>query len=332
MSEMRWDPLRREWVVTATHRENRDFMPPEDYCPLCPTEAGGFPTEVPAEDYNIVVFENKFPSFQSQPPEPVVEDGELLKTKQAKGICEVILYSPEHNGTLTDKSVDKIRQLVRVWKDRYQQLGKKDYIDYVFIFENKGKEVGVTLSHPHGQIYAYPFVPPVPQRELDSSREYLQRTGNCLFCQVLQKELEDGSRLVAENDKFVAFVPYYSRHTYGIHVYARQHRPSLAQLTELEERKLAELLKVVMLKYDNLFGFPFPYVMVMHQQPTGQQVNAEDYSHFHIEFYPPYRTKDKLKHCLAGSESGAGVFVNGSHPEAKAQELRETEPEDINQV
>lgn len=330
MSEMRWDPLRREWVVTATHREDRDFMPPEDYCPLCPTEEGGFPTEVPAEDYNIVVFENKFPSFQSQPPEPVVEDGELFRAEKSKGICEVVLYSPQHDGTLTEKSVSKIEQLVRVWKDRYKELGKKDYIDCVFIFENKGEEVGVTLNHPHGQIYAYPFVPPIMQRELASSRKHWQETGNCLFCDVLNKELEVGERLVAQNEHFVAFVPYYSRHTYGVHVYARQHKPSLAQLNSEEERSLAELLKVVLLKYDNLFGFSMPYIMAMHQQLTNDQEDG-DYSHFHIEFYPPYRMEDKLKY-MAGSELGAGVIVNDTLPEDKAQELRESEPEGVDDL
>jgi len=331
MSEMRWDPLRREWVVTATHREDRDFMPPEDYCPLCPTEAGGFPTEVPADDYNIVVFENKFPSFQSDPPQPVVDDGPLFKTKPAQGICEVVLYSPRHHGTLTEKSIDKIQQLVRVWKDRYQQLGAKDYIDYVFIFENKGKEVGVTLNHPHGQIYAYPFVPPIIEQELNSSQQHYQQTGRCLFCDTLKKELEAGERIVADNDQFVALVPYYSRHTYGLHLYARQHTPSLAHFSPEQERQLAELLKLVLLKYDNLFGFSMPYIMAMHQQPTRAQEDSDAHSHFHLEFYPPYRTEDKLKY-LAGSESGAGVFINDSLPEDKAEELRETEPQSLDQL
>jgi UDPglucose--hexose-1-phosphate uridylyltransferase len=183
----------------------------------------------------------------------------------------------------------------------------------------------VTLDHPHGQIYAYPFVPPIVERELESSKENLEDEGKCLFCEVLEKEKEDGRRIVLENDSFTAFVPFFARYTYEVHVYADEHVPSLAEFGEKEERDLGRILKRLLGKYDGLFGFEFPYVMAIHQQPTDG--SGEEYSHFHIEFYPPYRTKSKLKY-LAGSEIGAGTYINNALAEEKAEELREVGMED----
>ena len=323
MSELRWHPLLEEWVITAAHRQERTFFPPDDYCPLCPTKEGGFPTEIPAEDYELATFENKFPSLRRQPPEPAVEETDLYKVKPAAGVCEVVLYSPEHVGTLTDKCEEEIERLVHVWTDRYIELGRLDYVDYVFIFENKGKEIGVTLTHPHGQIYAYPFVPPVIERELASSRKHKRKTGRCLLCDILAEELADGRRLVVQNKHFVAFVPFYARYPYEVHIQPKLHRRCLTEFSDAEKRALANVLKTVLLKYDNLWGFSLPYMMVLHQKPTDGREHG--YYHFHIEFYPPYRTKEKLKY-LAGSESGAGVFINDTLAEEKAEELREAEP------
>lgn len=323
MSELRWHPLLEQWVITATHRQDRTFFPPDDYCPLCPTREGGFPTEVPSEDYELVAFENKFPSLRRCPPEPAVEGSNLYKVRPAAGVCEVLLYGPEHDGTLTDKSVDQIERLVHVWTDRYVELGALDFVDYVFIFENKGKEIGVTLNHPHGQIYAYPFIPPIVDRELSACRKHEQATGNCLLCDIIAEEMSDGRRLVTQNDDFVAFIPFYARYPYEVHILPRRHCLCLPDFTDSERRSLAEILKIVLLKYDNLWGFSLPFMMVLHQKPTDGE--AHDYYHFHIEFYPPYRTREKLK-FLAGSESGAGVFINDTLAEEKAKELRETEP------
>ena len=323
MSELRWHPLLEEWVITAAHRQERTFFPPDDYCPLCPTKEGGFPTEIPAEDYELATFENKFPSLRRQPPEPAVEETDLYKVKPAAGVCEVVLYSPEHVGTLTDKCEEEIERLVHVWTDRYIELGRLDYVDYVFIFENKGKEIGVTLTHPHGQIYAYPFVPPVIERELASSRKHKRKTGRCLLCDILAEELAAGRRLVVQNKHFVAFVPFYARYPYEVHIQPKLHRRCLTEFSDAEKRALANVLKTVLLKYDNLWGFSLPYMMVLHQKPTDGREHG--YYHFHIEFYPPYRTKEKLKY-LAGSESGAGVFINDTLAEEKAEELREAEP------
>ena len=323
MSELRWHPLLQQWVITATHRQERTFFPADDYCPLCPTKNGGFPTEVPAEDYELVTFENKFPSLQRKPPQPAVKGSDLYKVRPASGVCEVVLYSPRHGGTLTDASEEEIERLIYVWTDRYLELGALDYVDYVFIFENKGKEIGVTLTHPHGQIYAYPFIPPVIEREIVSSREHQQKTSRCLLCDILAEEMRDGRRIVAGNEHFAAFVPFYARYPYEVHIMPREHRLSLPEFSESEKKALAGMLKTILAKYDNLWGFSLPYMMVIHQKPTDGR--EHDYYHFHIEFYPPYRTQEKLKY-LAGSESGAGVFINDTLAEEKASELRETEP------
>ncbi len=319
VSELRWNPVLEEWVVTATHRQERTFFPPPGYCPLCPTKPGSFPTEVPAPDYEFAVFENKFPSFRREPPTPAVKGSDLYKVKPAYGICEVVLYSAQHEGTLTDRSVEEIRKLIEVWADRYQELGSQPEIAYVFIFENKGDVIGVTLPHPHGQIYAFSYIPPRIQKELDSSQRHMAATGRCLFCDILAEEERDGRRLVLAGEHFQAFVPFFARWPYETHIYARGHKQSLLDFDDAERWDLAQVLKGLLAKFDALWGFSLPYIMVMHQQPTDG--GTYDHYHFHIEFYPPYRTKDKLKY-LAGCESGAGTFINDTLAEEKAAELR----------
>ena len=319
MSELRWNPLLGEWVATATHRQARTFLPPADFCPLCPTKPGGFPTEIPEETYDIVVFENRFPSLKPDPPEPAVEATELYSVRPGRGICEVIVYTPHHSSTLADEPVEQVYKLVQVWTDRFRELGALDFVRYVFAFENKGEAIGVTLHHPHGQIYAYPFVPPRVERELEQSRAHHAETGRCLLCDIVAGERRDGRRVVAENDSFVAYVPFFARYPYEVHVASRRHLQALTDLDAGEQRDLAGLLKSVLVAYDKLFDLSFPYMMVLHQRPT----DGGDYGyyHFHVEFYPPLRTATKLKY-LAGSESGAGMFINDTLAEEKAAELR----------
>jgi UDPglucose--hexose-1-phosphate uridylyltransferase len=321
LNQLRWDPTLEEWVAYATHRQDRTFLPPAEYCPLCPTKPGGFPTEVPRESYDIVVFENKFPSFSPDASEPGEAGTGLTPTAPGRGVCEVVLYSDDHDATLASLSERRIRNLIEVWADRYRELGVLDFVDYVFIFENKGEAIGVTLHHPHGQIYAYPFVPPRPRRELESAREYRRARGGCLHCDLLSEEVTDGRRLVQKGEHFAAFVPFYARFPYEVHLYARRCAPSIADLDREERRDLARVLKRVLAGYDALFGFSLPYMMVMHQAPTDGE-GHEGVAHFHIEFYPVNRTAEKLKY-LAGSETGAGVFVVDDLPEATATRLRE---------
>ena len=322
MSELRWNPLLSEWVITATHRQDRTFLPPAEYCPLDPTKPGGFPTEVPRESYDIVVFENRFPSFTPGAPEPEEVGSPLTPTAPGRGICEVVLYSEDHYATLAGMSEGRIRNLVEVWADRYRELGSVDFVEYVFIFENKGEAIGVTLHHPHGQIYAYPFIPPRPKKELEAATEYRSENEHrCLHCDLLSQEHEDGRRLVTKGDHFTAFVPLYAHFPYEAHVYARRCAPSIADLSAEDRRDLARVLKRLLVGYDRLFGFSLPYMMVMHQAPT-DGADYEGVAHFHIEFYPPNRTADKLKY-LAGSETGAGAYVMDALPEQTAGRLRE---------
>jgi UDPglucose--hexose-1-phosphate uridylyltransferase len=319
VSELRWNPLLGEWVATATHRQERTFMPPADFCPLCPTKPGGFPTEVPESDYDLVVFENRFPSLRPDPPVPAVEGTELYPVRPGQGVCEVVLYTPHHSSTLAEEPVEQIYKLVRVWTDRFIELGALPFVDYVFEFENKGEAIGVTLHHPHGQIYAYPFVPPRVQIELDQSSAHRNKTGRCLLCDIVAEERRDTRRVVAENASFVAYIPFFARYPYEVHITSLRHLQALTDMSDAEQQCLAEMLKTVMVAYDKLFNLSFPYMMVLHQRPTDGRVY--DYYHFHIEFYPPLRTATKLKY-LAGSETGAGMFINDTLAEEKAAELR----------
>jgi UDPglucose--hexose-1-phosphate uridylyltransferase len=321
MNQLRWDPTLREWVTYATHRQDRTFLPPAEYCPLCPTEPGGFPTEVPRESYDIVVFENKFPSYIPDAPAPDEPGTALMPTAPGRGVTEVVVYSDEHEETLAGLPEERICNLVEVWADRFEELGSRDYVDYVFIFENKGEAIGVTLHHPHGQIYGYPFVPPRPRKELKAARDHHAEHGTCLHCDLLAEEHADGRRVIRKGDLFTAFVPFYAHYPYEVHVYARRCVPSIAGLNEDERRELAHTLKRLLTGYDAHFGFSLPYMMAMHQAPTDGE-DHEGVAHFHIEFYPPNRTAEKLKY-LAGSEVGAGAFIVDALPETTAAALRD---------
>lgn len=319
MSELRYNPLLGEWLATATHRQDRTFLPPVDFCPLCPTKPGSFPTEVPEPDYDIVAFENRFPSLKREPEEPAIAADGIYRVEPSLGICEVVLYSPDHNTSLAREPVEKIHKLVRVWRHRFEELERRSFVNYIFIFENKGEAVGVTLHHPHGQIYAYPFVPPVVAREIRQSRNYHDETGRCLMCDIIEKEMAFEKRLVAKNKSFSAYIPFFARYPFEVHIASRRHLQAFSDLSVIEERHLAEILKQVLAGFDRLFDRSFPYIMAIHQRPSDGK--NYDHYHFHIEFYPPMRTGDKLKY-LAGSEAGAGMFINDTLPELKAAELR----------
>jgi UDPglucose--hexose-1-phosphate uridylyltransferase len=319
MSELRWNPLYGEWTVTATHRQDRTFFPPPGYCPLCPTQPGGFPTEIAEPTYDIVVFQNKFPSFQPNPPVPAVEETELYPVDLAQGVCEVVVYTPEHNSSLAQQPTTQIYKLLQVWQDRFRDLDKLDFVKYIFIFENKGEAVGVTLPHPHGQIYAYPFIPPRLENKVKRCREHTARTGQNLIASILEEEKKDGRRIVVENDSFTALIPFFARYPYELHIYPNRHAQAIADFSLKELKDLASILKKVLGGFDKLFNVSFPYIMSMFNRPSDGE--NYDFFDFHLEFYPPMRTATKLK-FLAGSEAGAGLFINDTLPEEKAAELR----------
>jgi UDPglucose--hexose-1-phosphate uridylyltransferase len=318
-NHLRWHPLRGEWVAYASHRQNRTFLPPPEYNPLAPMIDSSIPTELPCGAYDVAVFENLFPTLvrtASEPPDAIVE------TRAGRGSCEVVVFTQDPAGSLGTLPLWHVRLVIDVWADRYRELGAREDVHYVFEFENRGVEVGVTLSHPHGQIYAYPFVPPVAARELMLQREHLRAHGRGLLEGHLAAELADGRRVLYRSDLAVAVLPVCARYSYEVWVAPLRPAASLAELSEDERLELARALKTVLLKYDRLWAKPFPYVMVLHQAPTDGAPHPE--AHVHIEFYPAYRMPARLKY-LAGSELGAGVFTADTLPEEKARELQAVE-------
>jgi UDPglucose--hexose-1-phosphate uridylyltransferase len=320
VTERRYDPVTGEWRMFAGHRQARTFLPPDEFCPLCPTRDGHPPTEIPLPAFDVVVFENRFPALVRQPPEPAVSGSTIYPVAPSAGANEVVVYSDDHHLGLAQMDAPRIARIVEVWADRYAALGGREEVAYVFIFENRGVAVGVTLHHPHGQIYAYPEIPPRARRELDVALAHIAAHGTCVFCDVVAKERADAVRVVSQNRSFLAFVPFAARFPYEVHVTSLRHAASILDLTDPERLALAEVLREVIGGYDRLFGFPLPYVMSMHQAPTDDGEH-QHVSHFHIEFTPLHRTAEKLKY-LAGSELGAGAFINDTAPEDTAASLR----------
>jgi UDPglucose--hexose-1-phosphate uridylyltransferase len=316
VTERRLDPLTDEWRTFATHRQDRTFLPTVEHCPLCPTVAGRPPTEVPVPAFEVAVFDNRFPSFSATPPAPSLESTDLYSVAPAMGASEVVVFSDQHDKTFGDLDPERARLVIDVWAERYAELGARPEVDYVFMFENRGEAIGVTLSHPHGQIYGYPEVPPAARRELEAAR----RAGRCLSCAVVEVEQTDRLRLVATNASFVAHVPFAPRFPYEVHVVSREHRASLVDLDDDERDDLAAILALAARGYDRLWDSALPYVMSMHQRPT-DGVDWDDVSHLHVEFTPIHRGPTKLKY-LAGSEIGAGSFINDISPEVSAAALR----------
>jgi len=318
-SHMRWHPLRSEWVAYAGHRQARTFLPPAEHNPLAPSNDPDRPSELPVGDYDVAVFDNLFPTFSenatAQPPE-------IVETRPAKGACEVVVFTQDPSQSLGRLPLSQIELIFEVWADRYVDLGRRDDVRYVMPFENRGVEVGVTLHHPHGQIYAYPFVPPIPAVELEAQRAYRQAHGCGLLERLMADEVADGRRILYLSEQAIAVVPVCARYAYEVWIAPRRPATSVADLTSHERCEMARALKTILLKFDRLWGQAFPYVMVVHQAPTDGHDHPE--AHLYMAFYPPYRMRGRLKY-LAGSELGAGAFTADTLPEAKAAELRAVE-------
>ncbi|HEY8377026.1 MAG TPA: galactose-1-phosphate uridylyltransferase [Nannocystis sp.] len=318
-SHLRWHPLRGEWVVYATHRQTRTFLPPAEFDPLRPTTDPAHPTEVPAGPWEVAVFDNLFPALGGGPGEPPEL---LVATAPGRGACEVVVFTQRSEGSLGALPLGQIELILEVWADRTRELGARDDVAYVFPFENRGVEVGVTLHHPHGQIYAYPFIPPIPARELAQQRAYYDAHGSGLVVDLLAAELKTGERIVYRGERAAAWIPAWARYAYEVWIAPIRACPSLLQVDAETRADLARALKTVLLKYDGLWQRPFPYVMACHQAPCdgGEYPGAQ----LRFEFYPPYRMPGRLKY-LAGTEIGAGVYTAETLPEDKAAELRAVE-------
>ncbi len=313
---LRWHPLRGEWVVYAGHRQHRTFLPPPEWNPLAPTSHGAPPTELPAGPWEVAVFENRFPtlaaSARDAPPG-------IVPSQPALGACEVVVYSQDPRKPLGALPLGHVALVLEVWADRTRALGSRDDVQYVMPFENRGEEVGVTLHHPHGQIYAYPFVPPLPARELSLQLAHYESAGSGLLATHIAAEQRDAVRMVFDGALAVAFVPAFARYAYEVWVAPVRPVPELGALTADERLDLARALKSTLVRLDGVFGRAMPYVLVVHQAPVDGRAHPE--AHVHVEIYPALRMRNRLKY-LAGCELGAGTFTADTLPEEKAAELR----------
>jgi UDPglucose--hexose-1-phosphate uridylyltransferase len=323
-SEARFDWLLNEWVIVASHRQDRTFQPLESQCPLCPSTTG-HRTEIPAPDYEVVVFENRFPAFTSQPTgtpatlaQPSSRDG-LLCERPAAGRCEVVCFTPRHQASFADLSAAQAATVMAAWVDRSADLARHPDVTQVYCFENRGAEIGVTLSHPHGQIYALPYVTPRTARMLQSCASYTRETGRNLFDDLLAAELAGSARIVLTGTHWVALVPHAARWPYEVHVYPRHRVPDLPALSDAARAEFCELYLDLLRRFDRLFGQPAPYISAWHQAPV--RGDRSDFA-LHLELFTVRRAPGKLKY-LAGSESGMGAFANDVAPETAASRLRE---------
>ncbi|MBC7437769.1 MAG: galactose-1-phosphate uridylyltransferase, partial [Bdellovibrionales bacterium] len=284
-----------------------------------PARDPAFPTEVPHGAWDMAVFENRFPSLGG----PVAVLPELIvPTAQANGPCEVVVFTQDAGASLGTLPLDHIALLFEVLADRTSRLGAAAAIQYVLPFENRGVECGVTLHHPHGQIYAYPLVPPVPARMQQLAGEHYARHARGLLVQHIEAERKDAVRMLYEGEHAVAFVPVCARYPYEVWVAPIRPAANFAGLTDAERADLARALKTVLRKYDLLWDRPFPYLMAWYQAPTDGLDHPE--SHLHAQLWPPHRTRERLK-FLAGTELGAGFFAMDVLPEDKARELQQVE-------
>jgi UDPglucose--hexose-1-phosphate uridylyltransferase len=314
-SEMRFDPILDEWVAIAAHRQTRTHLPPSDECPLCPSTPERS-TEIPASEYDVVVFENRFPSFSHRTgtPGPDVLPG-LVPTRPGTGRCEVVCFTSDHNASFASLSEGRVRTVLEAWADRTAELSTRDDVELIFPFENRGEEIGVTLSHPHGQIYAYPFVPPRTRRMLESARSF----SGPLFSAVLAAERAAVTRIVASNEHWTAFVPAVARWPFEIHLYPHRQVPDIPALSGEERDAFAPLYLEVLRRLDGMFGVRMPYIAAWYQAPVRVD---RDLAYLHLQVFSTRRAPGKLKY-LAGSESAMGVFVNDVRPEQAASMLRE---------
>ena len=312
---MRWHPLRGEWVMYAAHRMGRTFLPPPEYDPLAPGDDPLHPTELPVGPWEVAVFDNRFPSLH-----PAAGDApaSIVPTAPAHGHCEVIVFGQDPVLALGAMPLSRIELVLQVWADRCSRLAARPGTAYVLPFENRGAEVGVTLHHPHGQIYAYPVLPPVPARMAAVAAAHVQRHGCGPLAAMIERELADGARLLYRGEAAVAFVPACARYPYEVWVAPIEPVVDFAGLDDAQRADLARALKTVLRKYERLWDRPFPYLMAWYPAPVGA---PQPGWHLHAELWPPYRTRDRLKY-LAGTELGAGFYAMDALPEEKALELQ----------
>ena len=315
---LRQDPLTGEWISIAAARQNRAFLPPAEHDPLAPSTPGNL-TEIP-DNYDVAVFENKSPSFgPGLPPpgadlDPGLDTIGLGRSLPGYGRCEVVCFGPQHTGSWADFSVSRARTVVEAWADRTAALSRVPGVRQVFVFENRGREIGVTLHHPHGQVYAYPYVTPRTKSLLASVASY----GPGLMGDILDFEAKSERVLIA-GEHFTVFVPFAARWPIEVHMLAHRHVPDLAATTDAERAEIAVLYRRVLRALDRLYDTPTPYIAGWHQAPVHA---GRDSVRLMLQVTSPRRAADKLK-FTAGSETIMGAFIGDIVPEVAAARLRE---------
>ena len=317
-SQLRYDPLVDEWVAVAAHRQTRTFLPPSDACPLCPSTPS-FASEIPAPDYDVVVFENQFPSFSDRiKPDEINSLTDMVPVRPGIGRCEVVCFTSDHNSSFGSLSPSRVRTVVDALADRTAEMSAITGVAQVFPFENRGVEIGVTLHHPHGQIYAYPTVPPRTQLMLRAAGRYRDRTGRDLYTDTLAAERATKVRVISENEHWTAYVPAAARWPYEVQLAPHRKVPDIPALSDEERDAFGPLYLDVLRRFDALFGKPMPYISAWHQAVVGE---GRELGYLHLQLFSIRRAADKLKY-LAGSESAMGAFVNDVVPEKAAETLR----------
>lgn len=312
-AQLRFDPLTSEWITVASHRQQRAFLPPAHACPLCPTSRDNL-SELP-DRFDVAVFENKGPAFGPEALPIDLPNGERFGfATTAYGRCEVVVFSPEHEGSLGAMTVERIRTVIGAWMERTDQLQRLAGVVQVFPFENRGEEIGVTLHHPHGQIYAYPFVTPTTRKLLQSIDSYSED-----FFQSLLDFERAGQRKVIDSDNFLAYVPFSARWPIEVHLLPKRNINDLAQLRDPETDELANVYKKLLGAVDGMYETPTPYISAWHQAPM---IENRERVRLMLQITSPRRAIDKLKY-LAGSESAMGAFVGDIAPEETAGRLRD---------
>jgi UDPglucose--hexose-1-phosphate uridylyltransferase len=345
---MRYDVLTGEWIPMASNRMDRTFLPAADSCPLCPADPASAYSdgEIPSTDYDVVVFENRFPSYWRAPGQDVhaawTLDGEALwPVRQAAGRCEVICFSPDHTGEVAGLSEPRMRTIIEAWAHRTAALQAMDGIAQVYPFENRGPEIGVTLPHPHGQIYAYPNLTPRTAAMVRQAEAHQAKTGRKLLSDVVEAETR-GPRLIAQTERWVAYVPAAARWPVELHLAPVRDVPDLPALDEAERAELARLYPRLLRACDRFFAAavdapaaapkdgqltpvddaahpPLPYISGWHQAPVDPDLRR--FGRLHLQLFSIRRAPGKLKY-LAGSESGMGAWISDTTPERIADRLR----------
>ena len=328
--ERRWHPLLQEWVILAattanrpwsgeTHGNSEEKQPEFDEgCYLCPgvTRASGKKNPEYTKPW---AFTNDFASFSMEAPDVHRHEGFDI-AEPVHGTCRVICFSPRHNTTLAGLNQQEINDVFAIWVEEFSILKEDENIRNILMFENKGKVIGVSNPHPHGQIYATGYVPKIVDMQRRSFSEYYRKHSAHLLQDIMKQEISRKSGIIEENEHFVVFIPWFARFVFETYIVPRRHVSQITDLNGEEMKALSEIFRNTIRRFDNLYGISFPNI-TMHQNGPCDGIEDSKIFHYHIEFYPPMRSPDKLKY-LAGFESGGGNIINPVNPGEAASLMR----------